>query len=641
MGSPVSDQALVAAAGIGCGASALFFGFYNVSLWGPIALVTFVVVLALSLARQAPCSGPALLALLGLAGLAAWSLLSTTWAESADQALTEANRWLFYTALFGAMVLLLQDAQVARLLIACTTLAVLGVTLYIVATMLLGHGSSLFFANRLHEPMGYINGLAGYLMLGFWPLAALAERARPRTLAAAGMSGAMLLAGILMLTQTRAVVLSFAVAALVLLALFEGRRRRLWAFLLVAGGVLVLSGPLTDVMAVANVGDPPTAEAAIARAAAFTLVVAVAAGLLWWAAGTATASLLERGRGAAELATRISTGVLASIAVVAVVTTTRAIGDPVQALKGQVDAFLSLSPTEQGSRFLYAGGNRYDYWRIALGAVDQNPAVGIGGGNYDAIYFSQRRTEEHNVRQPHSLELQVLTELGVVGAIPLALFLAGVFGSLAQAAKRSRAPPGDRALSIAAAGMFTGWLVHTSVDWLHLLPGVTGIALFAAAVLVMPGPAGAAPAPRVLAAGAAIKGLVAALALVGAVTVGRHALAERLLVEGQDSLRDNPAKALERANASLEWNDESLPSYYLRAAAYARFDRYADARGTLEEATRREPHDFVAWALLGDLALRRGDLGQARSAYARASELNPRDTSLLQLAREPSPAPRP
>ena len=79
----------------------------------------------------------------------------------------------------------------------------------------------------------------------------------------------------------------------------------------------------------------------------------------------------------------------------------------------------------------------------------------------------------------------------------------------------------------------------------------------------------------------------------------------------------------------LEWTE---------AAAYARLDDYDRARATLLEATRREPHDFVTWGLLGDLAVRRGDLGQARRAYARAADLNPRNLALQQLAKHPASA---
>ena len=52
-----------------------------------------------------------------LAGLWLWSLLSIGWAESADQAMTEANRWLLYAALFGVLVLLLRDDRLGTVVV--------------------------------------------------------------------------------------------------------------------------------------------------------------------------------------------------------------------------------------------------------------------------------------------------------------------------------------------------------------------------------------------------------------------------------------------------------------------------------------------------------------------------------------------
>jgi Flp pilus assembly protein TadD len=45
-------------------------------------------------------------------------------------------------------------------------------------------------------------------------------------------------------------------------------------------------------------------------------------------------------------------------------------------------------------------------------------------------------------------------------------------------------------------------------------------------------------------------------------------------------------------------------------------------------AAALEPHNYVPPALLGDLAVRRGDLAVARAAYARALVLNPRDPTI-------------
>ncbi|MGH2973649.1 MAG: hypothetical protein ACRDLL_02095 [Solirubrobacterales bacterium] len=74
-----------------------------------------------------------------------------------------------------------------------------------------------------------------------------------------------------------------------------------------------------------------------------------------------------------------------------------------------------------------------------------------------------------------------------------------------------------------------------------------------------------------------------------------------------------------------------MQAYYAKASALARLDAYIPARAALLEAIRREPHNYVSWALLGDIATRRGDIAGAMRAYRRASSLNPRDAELRPL----------
>ncbi|MFL5866236.1 MAG: O-antigen ligase family protein, partial [Thermoleophilaceae bacterium] len=611
-----------------CGLSPLFFGFYDESVWGPIALGLLAALLGMALARPVAPRRTAVVAVLGLVLLWLWALASTGWAESADLALTDANRWLLYAAVLAILVMLLRTDGLAKLLLAAATVAVCGLAAYIAVVLAFGDGPGLFLGGRLNEPLGYVNGQAGYLLLGFWPLIALAERPRSPAVAGAALAGATFLAGLVLLAETRAVIPAIVVTALVLVLAVPGRPARLWAILFVGAGLAVAAGPIVDVYRNAHGGQ--VAESVLHTAVLTLAVASLAAGSAW---GAMRLLLGERARdGGAGLA-RLSAAAAVAVLLAGGVIAVAALGNPVTKVKREYRAFVHLRPSSQSSTRLTSGaGNRYDYWRIAVHQFQHHALRGEGAGNYKRTYFLERRTTE-DVRQPHSVELETLAELGLVGGVALLLFVGAVLVGFARRARAARGSGTDLLLCVGAGGIFLTWLVHTSVDWLHLIPGVTGIALFGAAILIGPWRSGAPPA-RSRGRAVAI-GVCALLVVFGAVLVGRAALADHYRSQAEDEVRSNPVKAIDRANDSLALNDEALPTYYAKAAAEARLNRYHAARAVLREAARREPHDFVTWGLLGDLAVRRGDRATARRDYARAHRLNPRDPTLRQLARHP------
>jgi hypothetical protein len=317
-----------------------------------------------------------------------------------------------------------------------------------------------------------------------------------------------------------------------------------------------------------------------------------------------------------------------------------ALNDPAHAVSRQWDAFTKLQVAgTQKTRFLSGGGNRYDYWRIAADEFKDQPLRGVGAGSYQFTYFKDRRTTE-DIRQPHSLELQQLAELGLVGGALVALFLGAVLWGFARRASAARRSASEAGMVVAAGGMFVVWLVHTSVDWIHLLPGVTGAALAAAAVLLSPWRraavtgSGRGSLHKLAIAGCAV------LVVAAAVFLGRATLADRDATDAQAALPSQPRTALIEAARSLALNGDAISTYYTRSAAYARLGDYARARAALLEAVRVEPDNFVTWALLGDLAVRHGDSALAKRYYGKAHALNPRDPGIANLARRPPPAPR-
>src|SRR5680860_309943 len=310
---------------VACGLSPALYGFYNVSVWGPIALFLLAGLLGLVVARPAALRPTALAAVAGLTFLWLWSLLSTGWAESADQALTESNRWMLYATLFAILVLLLRDDRLGKLLLGSATAAVVVFAGYLAVRLIGPDGPTYFLGSRLHEPLGYVNGQAGYLLLGVWPLVAVAERARNHAFAGAAVAAAVLLAGIAILGQTRAIVPAVIVSALVMVAVLPGRRARLWTLIAVGAGVAVAAPQLLDVFESAG-GAQPDADAVRSGVAALLAVAAVTGvvfALARWLARTAEP------RVGARPAAASSTVALVAIIVVGAVAGLAAVGDPI------------------------------------------------------------------------------------------------------------------------------------------------------------------------------------------------------------------------------------------------------------------------------------------------------------------------
>ena len=637
--APVSNAlavALLVALGLGAGVSGAADAYYNLTVWGPICVAMSALVVASTVAAPGrPRLVPAL-AVGGLTALWLWSWLSSGWAESADEALVTAGRWALYAATLTALLLLMRSQQDRWLPLAAATAGVMAVAIYVLARMLEGDAEALFTGGRLENPLGYANGQAGYFLLAFWPCVALAEQARSKLLAGLGAAGAVILGSLLVLCQTRAALPAVGLSAVVMLAVVPGRPRRLWVLVAVGLGLLVILRPLLDVYGETQDKLAPDPEL-VKDAARLTLLAAAAVGAAW-AGVQALLDGLGRTGPSVRAALRRGEAVLAgAVVVLALVGATAALGDAVDEAKEQYDDFVNLRGDKRSdTRFLSGGGNRYDYWRVAWLEFEDAPLRGQGAGNYDRLYFTERRTAE-DIRQPHSLPLQVLAELGLVGALALLAFIGAVFAGLWRQARRAKGSTVRRVVTVAAGGTFIAWLAHTSVDWLHNLPGVTAIALCAAAALVAPW--SRASRNRRLTSGRILA--VVAVCVVGiaaAYSVGRLAIAEHYRIDARDELRSDPIQALRLANQSLAFNDESLPALYVKGAAYARLGRYRAARGALIQATRLEPHDHLPWALLGDLAVRRGDFRAARRFYRRSSKLNPRSEFIEVLARNPRAA---
>ena len=447
------------------------------------------------------------------------------------------------------------------------------------------------------------------------------------------MAAACLLGGLVVLTQTRAAPLAFAITALLIVALVPGRTRQ-------ALGRSWLCSPgwrpsarccSTSTRRATPTGTPDSGTIRVAA-------LAMLGGRCWPGAAWAAASVgverwARRATGRLRPAT-VSTAALCGLAVAALAALVLAVGNPVEQAEQEVRAFVNLEDAEQrpsgSTRFATAGGARYDYWRIAVDEFASAPLGGLGAGNYTRDYFAERRTLE-DVTQPHSIELQTLAELGLVGILALLAFLGGIGAGLVRRVREAGTDARAVGLTVAAAGTFVTWLVHTSVDWLHVIPGVTGIALFAGAVLVAPW--ARERGSRASGGHAVAVALCALLSAAGALTVGRAALADRYRSQAEEPPGHRTPRT-RSARPTTRWRSttsRSTPTTSSRPPTPASATS-SGSLAALREAADREPSNFVTYALMGDLAKRRGDYGLSSDFYRSASERNPRDGLLRDLA---------
>ena len=623
------------------GASPFWYGFYDSTKWVPLGLVVIVTAAVGTIHRPPRLTRSGLLVLVGIVGYATWALISSTYAESAEQATTESGRWFVLAAAMAFPLVFVHSARRDRLL-----LSGFGVGITLVAGDVLLHmlgivGGSVFLGGRLNDPLGYINAEGAMFLMGMWLALGLAESRRP-ALAAIGAGGATVMACLVLLSQSRGAALAAIATTLIVLLALPSRGRRVGSLLVVGVGLVAAAHPLLDVYDTYVRTPGGSVESAARTAGIVTAAAGIATGCVWAAITYAheRASLTSAVRRRVGAALRMGSVVFVAAALTIVVVNSAAISDRIDE---QWSAFTRTTEpagaeTQLGqsqSRLVSGAGNRYEYWRVAIDGFADHPVRGAGAGNYATVWFERRHSEE-DVRQPHSLELQALVEGGIVGALLTAMMVIGIVGGVTRGRRLIRAAPRSAPVVTAAVGASTAWLVQTSVDWLHLIPGVTAVALGAVVVLVRTRPEldlvpVSASVTRPLRLAGAI-GVALVVTLAGALLT-RQGLTEHYVNRAYGQLSTDPSSAIETAERAIRLDGDATRAYYAKAAGQARLDRGADADATLQAALRREPRNFVTLTLLGDLAVRRGHPAAARQLYGRASALNPRDPGLRELAR--------
>ena len=560
----------------------------------------------------------------------AWTWLALGWTESKEQTLAELGRIAAYLGVL-ALGMTLMSRHSVRSLLAGLAVAIGLVALLAVLSRLL---PSLFPANtaakfyltpRLEYPFDYSDGVGEFAALGLPLLLFVATDARTiagRALAAAGLPVVVLCLG---LTVSRGGILAAVVGVSVFFALAPDRLPRLLTGFVAAVGSAVVMIELLHLSGVRDAFHHP-APAGQRHAMLLVLILACLVVGLVQAAITAAGRRGARPKWA-KVSRRQSWAVagLIAVALFALVIVGFASG----AAHHLWEEFKQPNPPINGNQYFrllsVAGSHRYQYWTVAVTAYHTDPWKGIGPGTFQ-FYWAQHQTLGEFVRNAHSLWIETLAELGIIGAV----LVAGFFGvaMIGGGVRAFRGAIADRLPIVTAVAAIAGFCAAAAFDWVWQIGVIPMIAmLLVAAALGGDGQRDQNAAKRGRLITRIVLGLAALLSL-GAIAVP---LASTLEVRSSQV-------AVQRGDFQTALSDAATAQNVEPSAASPRLQRalileqLGDIRGAsqaIAQAEAREPVNWRIWLVASRIATESNRPRLALAYYRRAEQLNPRSPIFL------------
>lgn len=616
------DAALVLLPGAGIVWLSFNAGGYFADATGLAAVVVAVaVLLRLVLARQ-PLEGVSWIgaaAVVALGLYAGWTFASGLWSDAIGRAMVEHSRALLYLSVLALYASLPRTDARASWLVRSVAAGVAVVALSALITRVLPElwpTAGTTVGSRLSYPLTYWNALgvlgATGIVLALHLTSAASEPRPVRVLAATVMP------------------------ALVATVVFTFSRGAIAAGLVGVGAYLVLARP--GALASGALATVPTGLiAAVAAYKADLLTtaaptpaavsqgehVAIVIGVAMLAAAVLRGSLLRvDDRLTVPRSARVGLSVAGIVAVAVAAASFNAPG----VLGRQYDQFLEQRRLlqEPGDARpqprAVAHDRRRDQWRVALKAARDAPILGTGAGTY-ANLWARHRGEDFAVADAHSLYLEVLAELGIVGLLLLLAALASIVTALARARR-------DDAVYAAMLAAVLVWILHAGVDWDWEMPAVTLFVFVFGGIAGARGP-GARPIVPHIPRSARVVAVFAVIAL--ATTPWRVASSEARLRESTRAFAAGDCGgAIDAALAANAAVGARAEPFAVIGFCDARLGAHRVAVQMLEKAVERDPGN---WEWRYGLALTRAAAGlDPRAAIAEARRLNPRSRLLLGVA---------
>jgi tetratricopeptide (TPR) repeat protein len=601
-------------------AVAIMFGHARSSSLTPVAVVTGSLVVA----------------------LAAWTLASASWSPSAEAAFAEFNRTMLYLGVYVLVALLARRRDVA---LWCNALAcaIVGVATVALASRLFpglfsDRGLAAFLPSsvtRLSFPLGYWNGLGVFVALGVPLLLRAALVGRDPWVRAIALTPIPVLAAVIYLTSSRGGVGTALVGAVVFLALTERRWRGAAAAATALVGATVAVVVLLERDELVNGPLGTALVRSQGREAALLIIVACCAtGAAYWIGDRALGRQAEPARWI---------GAVATIGAVAVVVAAALTSHPVRrfdTFKQSPADLNAIGPGDFVQSHLLSGrgSGRWQFWTTAVDEWKDHPLRGLGAGSFEQ-WWSEHGSFTYFVRDAHSLYLETLGELGLVGFV---LVIALVLLALVEGARRALSAAGDARVTAAAlTAAFAGYAFAAGVDWMWEMTAVSvvgfvtlGLLTGAATGTVTPArlvrsderaPLGA---RRRFGIGVAI--LVVAWAAIGAQLI--PLLAQRAIARSEEASRRGDLNDAEgEATAARDIQPWAASPYLQLSLVHERQGDLPRARTRIEQALERDPRNWRLWLTAARIETKLGDVRGAERSLRRAIELNPRSPLLKGL----------
>ena len=610
-------------------------GGYAPTRWllGTIFLLALLVVSTLSagvgrLPREAWAS------IVLFAAFTAWSGLSIAWADVRADAWDGANRTLLYLLVYLLFVTRKWRPTVTAFLLGGFSF---GVTLIggieVLRAVHAGTPLHFFIAGRLAAPIAYPNATTALFLTAAWPALFLSSRREVPILARGVMlASAGVLVELALLGQSRGSLFAVPLVGALYIAVVPGRARSILALIPVGLAALASGNALLDVYTAVTTSQGVGSALVSARRDIFWSAVALfAVGVL--------AGLLDRRVSVPAPVARTARGVVGGVATAGVVATAVALilvfGNPIARAADGWRQFRENANTPQTKLHLVSGfgSKRYDLWRVAVIEFKRSPLTGIGADNFAVPFLVQRKTTQAPL-YPHSLELRLLSQTGVVGTLLFAGFLAfaamGVWRSLRRGDEFARGVTGVAAIA------FAYWLIHGSVDWFWEIPALGAPAFMCLGLALRTTSADDPSEDRALEVPPrARRWLVPAtlvLALFAACSLVFPWIAARELDAAAGNWRANPTKAFDRLDLARHLNPLTDKPDLAAGLIAGRLGDRERQRDAFARALRRNSKNWYAYLELGIVDSLAGRRASARADLRKARMLNPRDPVVLQMA---------